>query len=65
MRKQWIVPLLFYFPKSMKIRSNQGCNYAIIDEVSDAVGSFQAIASEIGIDKPVSSVILSHIKSRS
>ena len=35
---------------------------AILAEIQDAVGSFQAIASEIGINEPVSSVILSHIR---
>ena len=34
----------------------------ILAEIQDAVGSFQAIASEIGINEPVSSVILSHIR---
>ena len=36
---------------------------SILESVQDAVGSFQAIASEIGIKEPVRSLILSHIKS--
>lgn len=36
---------------------------SIQEEISDAVGSFEAIASEIGVDAPVRSVILSQIKS--
>lgn len=35
----------------------------ILEEVTDAVNSFQAIAVEIGIDTPVISLISSHIKS--
>ena len=38
---------------------------SILDEVADAIGSFQSIASEIGIDAPVCSIILSHIRSHS
>ena len=38
---------------------------SILEEVADAVGSFQAIASEIGIDESVSSLILSHIRKHS
>jgi len=38
---------------------------SILEEVTDAVGSFQTIASEIGIDEPVCSIILSHILSHS
>ena len=36
---------------------------SILVEIHDAIGSFQTIASEIGIDDPVCSLILSHIKS--
>lgn len=36
---------------------------SILREISDAVGSFQTIASEIGINDFVCSLILSHIDS--
>ena len=36
---------------------------SILAEIQDAIGSFQSIASEIGIDDPVCSLILSHIRS--
>lgn len=36
---------------------------SILEEVTDAIGSFQTIASEIVIDEPVCSIILSHIRS--
>lgn len=35
----------------------------ILEEIEEAIGSFQAIASEVGIDEKVSSLILSHIYS--
>ena len=35
----------------------------IIEEVKDALGSFETLAAEIGIDAPVISLIRSHIKS--
>lgn len=35
---------------------------SILEEVSDAIGSFQTIASETGIDEPISALILSHIR---
>ena len=38
---------------------------SILEEVSDAVNSFQTIATEIGIDVPVCSLIQSHILSHS
>ena len=38
---------------------------SILEEVSDAVNSFQTIATEIGIDEPVCSLIQSHILSHS
>ena len=38
---------------------------SIIDEIMDALGSFQTIASETGIDEFVSSIILSHLRSHS
>lgn len=38
---------------------------SILEEVTDAVGSFQRIAAEIGIAEPVCDLILSHIKCHS
>ena len=37
----------------------------IIEEIKDAIGSFQSLASEIGVDETVRTLILSHIRSHS
>lgn len=38
---------------------------SILEEIKEAVGSFEAIASEAGIEKPACDLILSHIRSYS
>lgn len=35
---------------------------AILEQITDAIGAFESIATEIGIDKPVRDVIVSHIR---
>lgn len=37
---------------------------SIIDEIKDAVGSFETIATELGIEDSICSLIVSHIKSQ-
>ncbi len=38
---------------------------SIIEEIKDAIGSFQSLASEIGVDETVRTLILSYIRSHS